>query len=156
MDNEGRAPAVKQKLVRARSRHAERRLTRPEYIRLWDKSIEYLYVFAAYRPEELEGFCEGPLGTLLAAQEDVVLGAVGGFRRYKADSGPFPARQPEDAVLQELDGVNFAGRTVAYAPRTGAAVGEENARYHEAESAARWLVERQGGSPGVAAVDDAG
>ena len=116
----------------------------------------HLYVFAAYHPEELEGFCEGPLGALLSAQDDVVLGAVGGFRRYKAASGPSPSRQPEDAVLPELDGVDFAGRAVAYAPRTGAAVGEENARYHEAESAARWLAERRGGRPAVAAVGDAG
>ncbi len=116
----------------------------------------HLYVFAAYRPEELEGFCEGSLGVLLAAQDDVVLGGVGGFRRYRVATGPSPGRQPEGSVLPELDGVDFAGRDVAYVPRTGAAVGEENARYHEAESAARWLVERQGGRPGVAAVGDAG
>ncbi len=40
LDNEGRAPAVRRELVEARSRHAERMLTRPEYIHLWDKSIE--------------------------------------------------------------------------------------------------------------------
>lgn len=116
----------------------------------------HLYVFAAYRPEELEGFCEGPLGALLAAQDDVVLGAVGGFRRYKAATGPSPGRQPEGAVLPELEGVDFAGREVAYAPRIGVTAGEENARYHEGESAARWLIEKQDGRPSVAAVGDVG
>lgn len=41
LDNEGRAPAVRQELAEARSRHAERKLTRPEYIHLWDKSVEF-------------------------------------------------------------------------------------------------------------------
>jgi hypothetical protein len=116
----------------------------------------HLYVFAAYRPEELEGFCEGPLGAILAAQNDVVVGAAGGFRRYRADSGPSSGRQLRDAVLPELDGVDFGGREVAHVPRAGAAVGEENARYHEATRAARWLVEKQGGRPRVATVREAG
>ena len=41
LDNEGRAPEVRRELIGARSRHAERKLTRPEYIHLWDKSIEF-------------------------------------------------------------------------------------------------------------------
>jgi hypothetical protein len=39
LDNEGRAPTVKTELIRARSRYAERTVTKPEYIHLWDKSI---------------------------------------------------------------------------------------------------------------------
>ncbi len=109
----------------------------------------HLYVFAHYDPGQIEGFCEGPLGAMLAAQEDVVIGAIGGFRRYKAASGPAEGRQPVDAVLPELEGVDFDGRQLAYAPRAGAELGEPNARYHEAASAARWLVERQGGGPMV-------
>ena len=54
----------------------------------------HLYVFAHYEPGQLEGFCEGPLGALLAASDDVVIGAIGGFRRYKAASGPGEGRQP--------------------------------------------------------------
>lgn len=104
---------------------------------------DHLYVFAAYRPDEVEGFCEGPLGALLAAQDDVVVGAIGGFRRY----GP-------GVSLPELDGVDLSGRTLAYVPRAGC--GEENARFHEAERAARRLIERQGGRPLVAGVRDAG
>jgi hypothetical protein len=104
---------------------------------------DHLYVFAAYRPGEVEGFCEGPLGALLAAQEDVVVGAIGGFRRHGSGAG-----------LPELDGVDLSGRELAYVPRAGS--GEENARYHEAELAARSLVERQGGRPLVAGVRDAG
>jgi len=107
----------------------------------------HLYVFAHYPSSQAEGFCEGPLGAMLAAQEDVVIGAIGGFRRYRAASGPGEGRQVADAVLPELEGVDLAGRRLAYVPRTLA--GEANARYHEAPKAARWLVERQGGDPAV-------
>ena len=41
LDHEGRAPTVRQELLRARSRHVERKLTKPEYIYLWAKSIEF-------------------------------------------------------------------------------------------------------------------
>jgi len=104
---------------------------------------DHLYVFAAYRPDEVEGFCEGPLGALLAAQEDVVVGAIGGFRRHGPGAG-----------LPELDGVDFSGRALAYVPRAGR--GGENARYHEAERAARSLVEKRGGRPRIVGVRDAG
>lgn len=116
----------------------------------------HLYVFAHYAPRQIEGFCEGPLGALLAAQEDVVIGAIGGFRRYKAASGPAEGRQPVDAVLPELKGVDFDSCRLAYAPRAGGSLGEANARYHEAASAARWLIGRQEGSPVVVGLDGAG
>ena len=109
----------------------------------------HLYVFAPYKPDQLEGFCEGPLGALLAAQDDVVIGATGGFRRYKAASGSGEGRQPVDAVLPELEGSDFGGRQIAYAPRSGPSLAEANARYHEVEPAARWLVGRQNGSPAI-------
>jgi len=109
----------------------------------------HLYVFAHYEPGQVEGFCEGPLGAMLAAQADVVVGAIGGFRRYKAGSGPGEGRQPADAVLPELEGVDFGGRQLFYAPRAGALLGEANARYHEVTPAARWLVERQNGRAAV-------
>jgi len=109
----------------------------------------HLYVFAHYATHKIEGFCEGPLGALLAAQDDVVIGAVGSFRRYRAASGPGEGRQPMDAALPELEGVDFAGRQIPYAPRAGAQLGEANARFHEAPKAARWLVERYGGAPAV-------
>ena len=109
----------------------------------------HLYVFAPYKPDQLEGFCEGPLGALLAAQDDVVIGATSGFRRYKAASGPGEGRQPVDAVLPELEGLDFGERQIAYAPRSGPGLAEANARYHEVEPAARWLVGRQNGSPAI-------
>ena len=115
----------------------------------------HLYVFAAYEPRQLEGFCEGVLGALLAAQEDVVIGAIGGFRRYKAASGLGEGRQPVDAELPELEGVNFGERRVAYAPRAGASLGQDNARYQEAAPAARWLIEHQNGRPAVVDLGDA-
>jgi hypothetical protein len=110
----------------------------------------HLYVFAHYPPGQLEGFCEGPLGAMLAAQEDVVIGAIGGFRRYGAASGPGVGRQAADAVLPELEGVDLSGRRIPYVPRSG--VGEPNARYHEAPKAARWLAQRRGGDPAVVAL----
>ena len=114
----------------------------------------HLYVFAHYPPSQLEGFCEGPLGAMLAAQEDVVIGAIGGFRRYRAASGPGEGRQAADAVLPELEGVDLSGRQIPYVPRSG--VGEPNARYHEAPKVARWLAQRQGGDPAVVALAGAG
>jgi hypothetical protein len=50
--------------------------------------------------------------------------------------------------------VDLTGRTLAYVPRVGC--GEENARYHEAEKAARRLIERQGGRPRIAGGRDVG
>ena len=116
----------------------------------------HLYVFAHYSSAQIEGFCEGPLGAMLAAQEDVVIGATGGFRRYKAASGPGEGRQPAGAVLPELEGEDFAGRRISYCPRAGDGVSESNARYHEAIPAARWLVERQNGRAVVVGLGDSG
>ena len=104
----------------------------------------HLYVFAPYSAEEIEGFCEGPLGAILAAQEDVVLGAVGHFRRYAAVTGSTEEEQAQ-AVLPELEGIDFRGRAIAYVPKVGP--GEENARAREAHNACRYLVERQNGVP---------
>ncbi|MGF1472719.1 MAG: hypothetical protein ACFB50_13395 [Rubrobacteraceae bacterium] len=114
----------------------------------------HLYVFAPYKPDQLEGICEGPLGALLAASDDVVIGATGGFRRYKAASGAGEGRQPVDAILPELEGVDFGERQIAYAPRSGPGLAEANARYHEVETAARWLVGRQNGSPAIVGFGD--
>lgn len=105
----------------------------------------HLYVFAPYHPAAIEGFCEGILGALLAAQDDVVIGAIGGFRRYKAASGEGARAQPTNAVLPELEGVDFAGMELPYAPRSAAS--ESNARAHEAAPATRWLIEKQNGVP---------
>lgn len=102
----------------------------------------HLYVFAAYSAEEIEGFCEGPLGAILAAQEDVVLGAVGHFRRYAAVTGSTEEEQTQ-AVLPELEGIDFRGRAIAYVPKVGP--GEGNVRAREANNACRYLVETQNG-----------
>src|SRR5215211_2454998 len=105
----------------------------------------HLYVFAPYSVKEIEGFCEGPLGAILAAQEYVVLGAVGHFRRYAADPGSDRNGERAVTVLPELEGVDFGGRPIAYVPKSGP--GEENARAREAHNACRYLVERQNGVP---------
>lgn len=103
----------------------------------------HLYVFAAYKPTEVEGFCEGILGALLAAQDGVVVGAIGGFRRYKAASGPAEGRQSPDAVLPELADVDFGGREIAHMPRVKP--GEELSRAREVGPAISYLIERQNG-----------
>jgi hypothetical protein len=103
----------------------------------------HLYVFALYSPKEIEGFCEGPLAAILAAQEDVVLGAIGHFRRYASDAGSTKNAGRAGAALPELEGMDFGGREIAYVPRVGP--GEENARSREAWAACRFLVERQNG-----------
>jgi hypothetical protein len=105
----------------------------------------HIYVFAPYSAEEIEGFCEGPLGAILAAQEDVVLGAVGHFRRYATGTGSTEKEEQAEAVLPELEGVDFGGRAIVYVPKVGP--GEQNARAREAHNACRYLVERQNGVP---------
>ena len=103
----------------------------------------HLYVFAAYKPTEVEGFCEGILGAILAAQDGVVVGAIGGFRRYKAASGPAEGRQSPEAVLPELADIDFGGREVAHMPRVKP--GEELSRAREVGPAISYLIERQNG-----------
>lgn len=105
----------------------------------------HLYVFAPYSVAEIEGFCEGPLGAILAAQEDVVLGALGHFRRYAAEPGSDGNAERAGTVLPELESVDFRGRQIPYVPKPGP--GEENARVCEARNACRYLVERQNGVP---------
>lgn len=107
----------------------------------------HLYVFAPYSPEEIEGFCEGPLAAILAAQDDVVLGAIGHYKRYTADAGSAKNTEQVGAVLPELAGVDFAGRTLTYVPRLGPT--EQSARAREAHNACRHLVERQNGVPEI-------
>jgi hypothetical protein len=122
-------------------------LVDPDRTELLPGAGAHLYVFAPYSAGEIEGFCEGPLGAILAAQEDVVLGAVGHFRRYAADPGSDGSGELAGTVLTELEDVDFEGRQIAYVPRAGP--GEENARVREARNACRYLVERQNGVPRV-------
>lgn len=105
----------------------------------------HLYAFPAYSPGEIEGFCEGPLGALLAAQEDVVLGALGHFRRYTRDGGSADNREQVGGALPQLAGVDFGGREISYVPKTGP--GEENARSRETRNALTFLVEKHNGVP---------
>lgn len=105
----------------------------------------HLYVFAPYSPTEIEGFCEGPIAAVLAAQNDVVLGAIGHYRRYTADGGSSDNREQVGALLPELKGVDFEGREVCYVPALGP--GEENARAREAGSAGQHLIGRRNGLP---------
>lgn len=110
----------------------------------------HLYLHPRFEPNQIEGFCEGILGALLTAQEGVAVAAISGFRRYKARSGPSPGTQKPDAVLPQLEGVDFQGRRLAHVPRI--VPGEENSRYAEVHNAADWLIVRQNGVAAIAGV----
>lgn len=75
-------------------------------------SEERLYVFAAYCPEEIEGFCQSPVAAILAAQSNVVLAAV----RHDISSEPEGnASENTDhvvAAFPELENVDFGGREI--------------------------------------------
>ena len=118
-------------------------LSDPEKTLQLDGAGAHLYVFAHHRPAEIEGFCEGPIGAILAAQYDVVLGAVGHFRRYSTKLSTSPGTTQSDTILPELAGVDFGRREILYVPRSGP--GEANTRVREAEHARRHLIEKQHG-----------
>lgn len=70
-------------------------------------SGSHLYLFPGHGPDDLEGFCEGPMGAILAAQHGVGIGSIQGYRRH-ASSGGGP--------LPELAGTDLGGRPVPYIP----------------------------------------
>ena len=121
-------------------------LSDPEKTLQLDGAGAHLYVFAHHSPAEIEGFCEGPIGAILAAQQDVVLGAVGHFRRYSSRR-PGTENAEADTILPELAGVDFEGRKIVYVPRSVSA--EAKNRAGEAEHALRYLIEKQNGQPNL-------
>lgn len=98
-------------------------------------SANHLYVFPRYRPDDLVAFCEGPIGTIVAARYGLAVGAIQGMRRFNAPGAP-------NEPLPELCGANLQGRTVPYVPDRG--VGRKLA-----EETARALTEPAGGLPAV-------
>ena len=121
-------------------------LSDPEKTLQLDGAGAHLYVFAHHSPAEIEGFCEGPIGAILAAQQDAVLGAVGHFRRYSSRR-PEPENAEADTILPELAGVDFEERNIIYVPRSVSA--EAKDRAGEAGHALRYLIEKQNGQPNL-------
>lgn len=106
----------------------------------------HLYLFPGCEPDEIQAFCEGPVGAMVAAQSGVAVGAIQGFRRYRSSSGSVHDGESGEP-LAELGGVDFSGRTIAYIPDVDDPPRPEV--LEAAPEAARWLVERQGGRPAL-------
>lgn len=100
-------------------------------------SGSHAYLFPGMGFENIEAFCEGLMGAIVAAQEGICVASIQGFRRYRAAGGKYP--------LPQLVGVDFAGRTIVYIPDMDEPPKLEVAQ--AAPDAARWLVERQNGTP---------
>lgn len=103
-------------------------------------SGSHAYLFPGMGFENIEAFCEGLIGAIVAAQEGICVASIQGFRRYRATGGKYP--------LPQLVGVDFAGRTVVYIPDMDDPPKPEVAQ--AAPDAAHWLIERQNGAPLIA------
>lgn len=102
-------------------------------------SGSHLYLFPGMDFDNIEAFCEGVFGAVLAAQQGVAVGSIKGFRCYRGS---------RTEVLEELRGVDFAGRKVVYIPDVDDPPNPEV--MNEAPVAARWLIEAQNGVAGIA------
>ena len=71
-------------------------------------SGNHLYVFPEFMPERLEAFCEGPLGSIVAAHSGIAVGAIQGVRRHR--------HSQTGGSLPELEGTDFTGRRIPYIP----------------------------------------
>lgn len=100
-------------------------------------SGSHLYVFPGMGFENVEAFCEGIMGAIVAAQEGICIGSIQGAQRYRKSGGKYP--------LDELAGIDFGGRTIPYIPDMDDPPKPEVAK--AAPDAARWLVEHQNGTP---------
>jgi hypothetical protein len=100
LDNDAYITAIE--AVACDSEHAE--IPFPVQTTTLADEAPHLYVFAPYAPEDMEGVCEEPIAALLAAQDDVILGAVVNLPRSS------PARGRKASALPELSGVDLGGR----------------------------------------------
>lgn len=103
----------------------------------------HLFVFAPYSPGEVEGFCEEPIAAIVAAQYDVVLGAVG-YRLHRSEAGETSDGPERKAVaLPEIEGVDFGDREMRYVPKP--VPDKDAARSRALSAAARRLIKRRNG-----------
>ena len=107
----------------------------------------HLYVHPRFGPGEVVAFCEGAIGAMVAARYGIPVAAIKGFRNYKVSGRE---RGDEDSVLPELQGVDFAGRTVAYIPDVDVKPASREEVMEAIPAACEWLISRQGGVPKVA------
>ena len=107
----------------------------------------HLYVFPGFRPEGLEAVCEGVMGALVAAENEIAVGSIMGFRRYR--SSPGSRTDGEDGgPLLEIVGSDFRGRRIPYIPDVDDPPQPEILA--EAPATARHLVASQNGAPAIA------
>lgn len=102
-------------------------------------SGSHVYVFPGMGFDNIEAFCEGLMGAIVAAQEDICVASIQGFRRYREPGGHYP--------LRGLRTVDFGGRAVSYIPDMDYPPNPEVAQ--EAPAAAEWLISKQNGSPRI-------
>ena len=107
----------------------------------------HLYVHPSFQPGEVVAFCEGAIGAMVAARYGIPVAAIKGFRNYKVSGRE---RGDEDTVLPELEGVDFAGRTVVYVPDVDVKPRSREEVMEAVPAACEWLISRQGGIPKVA------
>ena len=107
----------------------------------------HLYVHPRFGPGEVVAFCEGAIGAMVAARYGIPVAAIKGFRNYKVSARE---RGDEDTVLPELEGVDFAGRTVVYVPDVDVKPASREEVMAAVPAACEWLISRQGGIPKVA------
>jgi hypothetical protein len=77
-----------------------------KYVSLRNSGV-HLYVFPGFAPDELEAFCEGPIGAIVAAQHGIRVGAIKGNRCHCT---------PDGEPLPEIRGADLGGRIVPYVP----------------------------------------
>lgn len=102
----------------------------------------HLYVFPDFVPDDLEGFCEGPMGAVVAAQHGIPVGSIQGVKRYRTAG--------QNAPLPEFSGVDFRGRALTYIPDLDVkpqAIADVEAHLPKA---CEYLISKQGGRPLVA------
>jgi hypothetical protein len=100
-DLEGRVSTLE-----GRAMSAEQEECVGKYVSLRNSGV-HLYVFPGFAPDELEAFCEGPIGAIVAAQDGIRVGAIKGNRCHCT---------PDGEPLPELAGADLSGRTVPYVP----------------------------------------
>lgn len=104
-------------------------------------SHNHVYLFPGTDPNDVKGFCEGPIGAIFAAQEGVAVGAIQGFRRYKGR----PRFTGDERPPPEIEGADFRGETVPFIPDV-----DDPPQQHvldEAPETARILAGLQNGRP---------
>ncbi len=138
-DPEGRVTTLE-----GRAMTAEQEERVGKYVSLRNSGV-HLYVFPGFAPDELEAFCEGPIGAIVAAQDGIKVGAIKGNRCHSTPGG-----EP----LPEIRGADLGGRTVPYVPDLDERPATREQVLAEAPKAAHNLTVPVNGLPAVATLPE--